>query len=130
MITTPLRIGVDLVDVVRLQGMIDDCGPEFLASAWTPTELRDCDGDAQRLAARWAAKEATMKALDAAIGTVSPLDIEVHSSLTGAPSLTIHRAALARAEELKIGHWSLALSHEAGLAVAFVVALAGGTNNV
>lgn len=130
MITTPLRTGVDLVDVIRLQGMIDDSGPDFLASAWSPAELRDCEGNAQRLAARWAAKEATMKALDAAIGTVSPLDIEVRSSLTGAPSLTLYRAALARAEELKIGHWSLALSHEAGLAVAFVVALAGGTNNV
>lgn len=70
-----------------------------------------------------------MKALGYGIGTFSPLDIEVQNSDAGAPILQLHGSALARAEELKIRHWSLALSHEAGFAVALVVALAGGSNN-
>ena len=126
----PILTGVDLVDINRLMRMIEDSGPEFIQSAWTTGELHYCKLNPERLAARWAAKEATMKALGDGIGTFSPLDIEVHNNNAGTPILQLHGTAGARAEELKVVYWSLTLSHEAGFAVAFVVALAGGNNNV
>lgn len=130
MVNPPLMTGVDLVDVERLAGMISQSGPEFLEAGWTALELRECGAEPARLAARWAAKEATMKALGVGIGTISPLDIEVLTLPSGAPTLRVTGSALARAEELQVAHWSLALSHETRFAVAFVVALAGGSVDV
>ena len=128
--SAPLMTGVDLVDVERLTEMIAQSGPEFLESGWTAAERTECGAEPARLATRWAAKEATMKALGTGIGTVSPLDIEVLTLPSGAPTLRVTGSALARAQELKIAHWSLALSHESQFAVAFVVATAGGNTNV
>lgn len=116
-----VRVGVDLVDTVRLRGLIE-ADPAFLATAWTRAELAYCEGDVDRLAARWAAKEATMKALGVGIGTVTPLEIEVVHDVRGAPELRLSGAAARRAGGLAVRGWSLALSHEGGLAVAFVVA--------
>lgn len=116
-----VRVGVDLVDTVRLRRMIE-ADDAFLTTAWTAAELAYCAGDADRLAARWAVKEATMKALGVGIGTVAPLDIEVTHDPSGAPELQLSGAAARRADELAVRGWSLALSHEGGLAVAFVVA--------
>lgn len=96
----------------------------FLLRAWTVAELAYCNGDADRLAARWAAKEAMMKALGVGIGTIAPLDIEVIHDPAGAPELHLSGSAARRADELALQGWSLSLSHERGLAVAFVVATA------
>lgn len=117
----PVRVGVDLVDTTRLRRMIE-ADPAFLTTAWTSAELAYCEGNADRLAARWAAKEATMKALGVGIGSVAPLEIEVVHDPRGAPELQLSGAAARRAGELAVRGWSLALSHEGGLAVAFVVA--------
>ena len=128
MTVAPILTGVDLVDVVRLRVMVDESGPEFLHLGWSVDELEYCQDDTARLAARWAAKEATMKALGRGIGQLSPLEIEVRNDELGAPALLLSGGALERAEELNVYYWSLALSHEGGFAVAFVVAMAGGKN--
>lgn len=125
----PVRAGVDLVDVARLERMLADSSPGFLASAWTKAEQADSELRPDRLAARWAAKEAAMKALGVGIGTLSPTDIEVRIDEFGAPELLLHGSARARSEDLNLKHWSLSLSHEGGLAIAFVVALAGGNHD-
>ncbi len=125
----PVRTGVDLVDVARLERMLADSSPEFLASGWTKEEQADSELRPDRLAARWAAKEAVMKALGVGIGTLSPTDIEVRIDEFGAPELVLHGAARTRSDDLNLKHWSLSLSHEGGLAIAFVVALAGGNHD-
>lgn len=122
--TSPaLRVGVDLASLTRLQAMIED-DPAFLPTAWTPRELAYADGDVARLAGRWAAKEAVMKALGIGIGRISPLDIEVLDDEDGAPAVTLTGTALERASELGIGEWAISLSHEGGLAIAFAIASA------
>jgi holo-[acyl-carrier protein] synthase len=60
--------------------MVRWTGEPFLEIAWTPTERRYCAGRIDRLAAHWAAKEATMKAIGAGIGEIGPLEIEVVSA--------------------------------------------------
>ncbi|WP_439592035.1 holo-ACP synthase [Microbacterium sp.] len=116
-------MGVDLAAVTRLQAMIED-DPAFLPTAWTSRELAYADGDVARLASRWAAKEAVMKALGIGIGRISPLDIEVLGDEDGVPSVALTGTARDRACELGIADWAISLSHEGGLAIAFAIASA------
>ena len=55
-----MRVGTDLVHVPRLAEQIELLGSSFLDRVFTPGEQRECAGDVQRLACRWAAKEATI----------------------------------------------------------------------
>ena len=71
-------IGVDLVDVEELQQLVAEGGEEFVRDYWTDKERAEVAGDPmERLAGRWAAKEAVMKALGIGVGEVDPIDIEV-----------------------------------------------------
>lgn len=120
-----MMTGVDLVDCARIARMLEE-DVTFLDLAFTPAEQEDAAGDPARLGARWAAKEATMKALGRGIGSIALLDIEVHRDVHGAPSLKLKGAAKDRAQELGVTDWSVALSHEGGYAVAFVIMMKGG----
>lgn len=125
MTITAVTAGVDMVDCGRIARMLEE-DVTFLELVFTEAERADCGRDADRLAARWAAKEATMKALGRGIGVVAPLEIEVRHGDRGAPVLVITGSAQTRAEELGVTQWSVSLSHEGGLAVAFVIAMQGG----
>ncbi|NSX35174.1 holo-ACP synthase [Pseudarthrobacter oxydans] len=125
MITSPITTGVDLVDCGRIARMLEE-DRTFLDLAFTEAEQEDCQADPARLGARWAAKEAAMKALGQGIGAIAPLDIGVRRDENGVPMMELSGSAKARADELGITDWSVALSHEGGFAVAFVVMLKGG----
>ena len=58
-----LAVGVDIIDVSRVQAILDRHQARFLTRVYTPQEVADCQGQATSLAARWAAKEAVSKAL-------------------------------------------------------------------
>ena len=120
-----VRAGVDLVDAGRMQRMLEE-DASFLDISFTPEERTDCAGDASRLASRWAAKEATMKALGRGIGVISPLDVEIVADSLGAPALIIRRSALERSEELGVSGWTVTLGHESDMAIAVVIAIIGG----
>jgi holo-[acyl-carrier protein] synthase len=125
MMSAPITTGVDLVDCGRIARMLEE-DRTFLDLAFTQAEQEDCQADPARLGARWAAKEAAMKALGQGIGTIAPLDIGVRRDENGVPTMELSGSARARANELGITDWSVALSHEGGFAVAFVVMLKGG----
>jgi holo-[acyl-carrier protein] synthase len=74
------------------------------------------------LAARFAAKEAVMKALSTGLGGVDFSDIEVLRAPSGAPVLTIAGRARQRAQARGVSRWHVSLSHTASLATAVVVA--------
>jgi holo-[acyl-carrier protein] synthase len=116
-----LRVGVDLVSVPDLDRMLQTAGKSFLDSCWTVSEQEYCQGSAPRLAARWAAKEATMKALGRGIGDVEPTEIEIVAELGKAPRLHLCGTAKKWAEELGVVELVLSMSHESDLAIAFVV---------
>ncbi|WP_431891387.1 holo-ACP synthase [Cellulosimicrobium funkei] len=124
MTITGISVGVDMVDCARVARMLEE-DATFLELAFTEGERADCGRDAERLAVRWAAKEATMKALGRGIGVIAPLDIEVRHDDHGAPLLALTGSAQARAEELGMTQWSVSLSHEEGSAVAFVIMMKG-----
>lgn len=98
----------------------------FLDVAFTEAEQHDCSADPARLGARWAAKEAAMKALGKGIGAISPRDIEVYTNAEGAPTLRLTGSAESIAREIGVTAWSVSLSHESGFALAFVIMTIGG----
>jgi holo-[acyl-carrier protein] synthase len=118
-----LAVGVDLVEVRRIAELLAEHGERFTRRVYTPAELADCAGRADSLAARWAAKEAAAKALGAGIGAVSWQEIEVARGPGGQPVLRLHAAAAALAAEQGLTQWALSLTHDGGLAAAFVVAM-------
>lgn len=119
----PAGVGIDLVDLVDVAQLVEAGGVAFLESAWTADELDDCEDSVEMLAARWAAKEAVMKALGEGLGQISPLDVEVRlDSDSGAPRVQLHRHALAYARDRAICEWFVSLCHENGWAVAIAIA--------
>jgi holo-[acyl-carrier protein] synthase len=112
-----IGIGVDVVDVARFE--------ETLARTPALRERLFCESEqglveVRSLAARFAAKEAVAKALGAPAGLVWR-DAEVVTDDGGAPSLVLRGTVRARAEALGASSAHLSLSHDAGVAVAFVV---------
>ncbi|MBP2704829.1 holo-ACP synthase [Microbispora sp. RL4-1S] len=115
-----LGIGVDVVDVARLGAALDRT-PTLRARLFTEAEA---GLPAHSLAARFAAKEAVAKALGAPPG-LRHLDAEVVTGADGGPSLRVTGRAAERARELGVARWHVSLSHDAGVAMAFVVAESG-----
>jgi holo-[acyl-carrier protein] synthase len=121
-----IGIGTDLVDVDRLRTALGRT-PGLADRLFTSAEQDAVAGrrdPAPGLAARFAAKEAVMKALGSGLADVGFTDIEVRTGDDGAPSLELHGRAAARAAALGVRRWHLSLTHTGGLAQA--VALAEG----
>ena len=117
-----LTTGVDIIEIPRIQQVLDRYGQRFLDRIFTPDEISYCRGRAPNLAGRFAAKEATMKALGTGVRGVSWKDIEVIRAESGAPSVKLHGRAEKRAKRLQVSELSLSMSHSREYAVAFVVA--------
>jgi holo-[acyl-carrier protein] synthase len=122
-------IGVDAVDVVRFRRILAR-RPGFAARFFSEAEQADASRSpdpTESLAARFAAKEAVMKALGTGLGSFALTDVEVRRAggdgpTRDAPSLVLHRGAAAVAERRGVGPWHLSLTHTTGVAIAFVVA--------
>jgi holo-[acyl-carrier protein] synthase len=121
-----LRTGIDMLEIRRLQEAIDRHGDRFLARVYTAGELHTCRGRLESLAARFAAKEATAKALGTGIGRtgIRWTHIEVRTDTeSGAPELLLHGPAAEQAAQAGLQEWSVSLSHDRERAIAFVVML-------
>ena len=114
-------IGVDMIEVARIENALRTHGDRFLNRVFTRSEREYCDGKPGRLAARFAAKEAVAKALGTGIGQVAWREIEVDRSSFGAPIVRLYGRALLRAAALKFDGIHLTLSHTHQHALAFVV---------
>ncbi|TYL52867.1 holo-ACP synthase [Agromyces mariniharenae] len=122
--TLRVHVGTDLVTISRIDAMTVKGGRDWLESIWTAQELAYSELRPDRLATRWAAKEATIKALGLGIGRIEPIDIEIVSTSGAAPSLRLSASAERRASEMKVTSMSVSLSHERDLALAYVALLA------
>jgi len=120
-----LTTGVDIVEIPRVQRVLDRYGRRFLERIFTEGEIAYCRGRAPNLAARFAAKEATMKALGTGTRGVSWKDIEVLRRQSGEPHIRLQGRAEVRAQRLGVAEISLSLSHCREYAVAFVVTQSG-----
>ena len=117
--------GVDLAEVPRIRASIERYGERFIHRIYTPAEIAYVERKAnrwERYAARFAAKEAGMKA----IGTgwrhgVRWQDFEVANLPSGKPTLRMHGVAARVAEKLGVRNVSLSITHTAELGMAHVI---------
>jgi len=117
--------GVDIVEVPRLAATLDRFGQRFLNRVFTESEIKYCDSKAnraERYAARFAAKEAGLKAIGTGLtGGISWREVEVRREPGGRPTLSFHGKAAGYAAKLGARRTSLSLSHTAQHAIAHVI---------
>jgi holo-[acyl-carrier protein] synthase len=127
-----MRVGIDLVSIASVRESIHEHGTRYLERVYTEEELRDCRTDqgivAERLAARFAAKEATIKVLRPADEAIpwNTMGVVRHSSGSVAVELSGRAAELAA--ENGLSDFALSISHEAEYASAVVIAEQGLRN--
>jgi holo-[acyl-carrier protein] synthase len=118
--------GIDLTEVDRIDEMLAEHGDRFVQRCFTPREIADA-GDGPRrvehLAARFAAKEAALKALGTGWAQgVGWTDVAVHRAESGKPELVVTGRAADVAVERGITRWHVSLTHTKDHAVASVIA--------
>ncbi|MGA8621233.1 MAG: holo-[acyl-carrier-protein] synthase [Candidatus Sulfotelmatobacter sp.] len=117
--------GIDIAEVPRIRQSIERFGDRFLQRIYTAGEIRYCDSKinrAERYAARFAAKEAAMKALGTGWNHgVRWRDCEVVRAPGGRPTISFHGKAGEFATKLGVKNASLSLSHTAEQAIAQVI---------
>lgn len=126
---TPLGVGIDIVDVARVERLLERQSGTALRRLLTEEEQAYCLAQpqpARHVAVRLAAKEAAFKALQAGGGhrTVTWREVEVRRDRHGEPSLALHERAQAYADELKVRRALVSLSHSDTQAIAIVLLLA------
>ena len=120
-----IGIGTDLVELDRFRRTLHRT-PSIVDRLLTDDERAYAElrrDPTERLAARFAAKEAVLKAMGAGIGECRFRDIEVVRAESGAPSVRLHGGAADLATDRGVGSWLLTLTHTESLAQAIAVAL-------
>jgi holo-[acyl-carrier protein] synthase len=120
-------VGVDLIEIARVERVLARYADRFLERVFTPTEVLYCRGRSPELAARFAAKEAVSKALGVGVRMMARdginwRDVEVISDVRGKPLVRLYGRAAERASALGLTEWAISLSHTREHAIAFVVA--------
>ena len=116
-----LTTGIDIIEISRVARVLEQYGRRFLERVFTPDEIAYCRERPPNLAARFAAKEATMKALGTGVRGVGWKDIEVVRAESGAPSIKLHGRCKQRAQRLGVQEIAISLSHSRDYAVASAV---------
>ena len=114
-------LGVDIIEISRIEKAVARWGDAFLDRVFTPGEKAKYRRRPESLAARFAAKEAVVKALGCR--ELVYRDIEIVSEPGPRPEIMLHGRARSIADELGIGDLAVSLSHSRDYAVAFVTAL-------
>lgn len=124
-----LAVGVDLIELARIERAVERHGERFLSRVYTANELERFRSRLPELAARFAAKEAVSKALGVGLRHLSPHgirwhDVEVLSESSGKPRVFLSGRALELSRQMGLKEWDISLSHSQGHALAFFVASA------
>lgn len=120
-----IAVGVDIIEIDRIQRVLTDFGERFLTKVYTERERERYRHRISELAARFAAKEATSKALGTGIRGIRWKEMEILPNRRGKPVLILHGEAAARARQLGLTDFSVSLTHSRTEAIAFVVAIKG-----
>lgn len=121
-----VAVGTDIIEIARIQRSLDDFGERFLKRVYTERERYWYGTRVNELAARFAAKEATSKALGTGIVGIRWQEMEVLPNRRGKPVLILHGRAAERARTLGLTSFSVSLTHSRTDAMAFVVATGAG----
>ena len=113
------HIGVDIVEIGRIQKAIDRWGSGFLERVYTRPELELYAKNPSSLAARFSGKEAVIKALDCR--SIGLKEIEILSDASGKPQIHLYGKAQHQAEDIGLSDISISLSHCRDYAVACAI---------
>ena len=113
--------GIDIIEIARVRAVLDRHGERFLRRVFTEDEVRHCRGRVPELAARFAAKEAVMKALGTGVRGVGWRDIEVLPNRQGKPLVFLYQRGAGRAERIELRGLDISLTHSKEFAMASVV---------
>jgi holo-[acyl-carrier protein] synthase len=119
-----IGVGTDVCSIERMRTALART-PGLKQRVFTDDEQTYCDrrrDPAERYAARFAAKEAVMKAMGVGLGACKTRDIEIVRADSSAPSIVLHATAADLAASRGISAWHLAISHDGGVALAVAVA--------
>lgn len=121
-------VGLDMVSVSRFKEAVDRWGERFTGRIFTPAEIAYCRSKARpeiHLAARFAAKEAFLKALGTGLARgIGFRDVEILPGGDGPPKISLHNRALVLSVTSGFGEFHLSLTHTSEFAAACVVATA------
>ena len=114
------HIGVDIVEIERIEVAMERWRGRFLQRVYTDLELKLCHEKPSSLAARFAGKEAVVKALGVKNSGIGWKDIEILSDSSGKPLICLHGKAQEQANDLGMDSLAISLSHSRDYAIAFV----------
>jgi holo-[acyl-carrier protein] synthase len=116
-------VGVDIVEIKRIESAVNRGSERFLRRVYTETELRTCQDRPSSLASRFAAKEAVMKVLGTGGIGIAWREIEILTGDHGRPSVRLHGQALNKATKLNLKDVSVSLSHSKEYAIAVAIGI-------
>src|SRR3989337_554177 len=114
-------VGVDVIEIERVEAALARFGERFLRRGYTAEEAAFCRGRVHELAARFAAKEAVMKALGTGARGLAWREIEVLPNHRGKPLVYLYGRARARAEQIGLAGLDVSMSHSQEAPGGFVV---------
>ena len=116
-----LGLGTDIVEIDRIAAVLERHGEHFSERVFTAAEIAQAHGRISYFAGRWAAKEATAKALGCGNGDMCAFtDIEIIDDAAGTPRLNC-TAPMLKALADRVLNWHVSISHERSCAVATVI---------
>ena len=125
--------GVDLVDITEMQRWIEDPRDPLIQRCFIQEELDEIGNGpdrVERLAGRFAAKEAVLKALGTGFGAgVAFSDVIIHRTAGAPPEVLLTGGAAKAAANLGVVEWRLSISHAGAMAMASVIAVGGVPHN-
>jgi holo-[acyl-carrier protein] synthase len=118
-----MAVGIDVIVISRVRKVLERHPDRFLQRVYTPEEVAFCRGRVHELAARFAAKEAVMKALGTGARGLAWREIEILPNRRGKPLVYLHGAARKRGQTIGMRGIDISLTHEGDLAIAAVVGM-------
>lgn len=118
-----LLSGIDIVQMSWFGRAVKVGGERFVRRILTDRESKFCRGRVERMAVRFAAKEAIAKALGTGIRGISWREMEIVSARNGQPAVVLRGRALERARKLNIAEWTVSLSHGETLVIAIAIGI-------
>lgn len=114
-------IGVDIIEIRRVEHALSRWGDRFLRRVYTDAEISTYHGRVPSLASRFAAKEAIMKVLGTGARGIRWRDIEILNDTLGKPTVRLYDRAANRAQELRLTRFAVSLSDSKEYAVAMAM---------
>ena len=114
-------IGIDIVEIERIESAACKWGERFLNRVYTEAELKICQDSIPSLASRFAAKEAIMKVLGTGARGIKWREIEILADARGKPLVQLYGKAKEKAQNLNLSEFSISLSDTRQYAIAAAI---------